>query len=180
MTRKLALTGFLGLAALCLGAHKGVAQTPCGSALTAQERIAKRDIQERIDESIDADIARDTKEGTRNLSEDFTLRLLDGTVLTRSQVLEGNEQQKSSLLMVSDRTRVKVDCLVLNGKEATVYTNQHYVRYMPDRKNGSPHEVITNITHRETWIFTSEGWKVKRVEELQEGQTLLDGQPYNP
>ena len=81
--------------------------------------------------------------------------------------------------MVSDRTRIKVDCLVLKGKEATVYTNQHYVGYMPDRKDGSPHEVITNITHRETWVFTSAGWKVKYIEELQNGPTFLDGRPYN-
>src|SRR5207237_200146 len=124
--------------------------------------------------------ARDSEAGAHNLTEDFTLRLLDGTVLNRQQALQGIEQQKSSLLMVSDRTRVVVECLVLQGGEATVYTNQHYVRYMPDRRNGSPHEVITNITHRETWVFTEEGWKVKRIEELQQGQTLLDGQPYNP
>ena len=159
-----------------------VAQTPCaqGQVSSAQERIAQRDIQELIDESIEADIARDSRAGTRNLTDDFTLRLLDGTVLNRQQFLEGNNEQKDSLLLVSDRTRVSIDCLTLKGKEATVYTNQHYVRYMPDRKDGSPHEVITNITHRETWIFTSEGWKVKHIDELQQGATLLNGQPYNP
>jgi hypothetical protein len=148
--------------------------------MSAQERIAQRDIQERIDESIEADVARDAKAGELNLTEDFTMKLLDGTVLSRQQFLQGNKEQKDSLMMVSDRTQVTTESLVLKGKEATVYTNQHYVRYMPDRKDGSPHEVITNITHRETWVFTNEGWKVRHIEELQAGPTLLNGQPYTP
>ncbi len=55
-----------------------VAQTPCshGRALSAQERIAQRDIQERLDESIEADIARDAESGARNLTDDFTVKLL--------------------------------------------------------------------------------------------------------
>lgn len=159
-----------------------VAQTPCtqGRVLSAQERIAQRDIQERIDESIEADIAKDSEAGAHNLTDEFTLRLLDGTVLNRQQFLEGNNEQKDSLLLVSDRTRTTIESLALKGREATVYTNQHYVRYMPDRKNGSPHEVITNMSHRETWVFTSEGWNVKHIDELQEGSTMLNGQPYTP
>ena len=163
------------------GANKIAAQTPCsnGRVLSAQERIAQRDIQERIDSSIEADIARDSEARAFNLTEDFTVKFLDGKLLNRQQFLAGNKEQKDSLLLVSDKTRIKIDCLVLKGKEATVYTNQHFVRYMPDRKDGSPHEVTTNITHKETWVFTSEGWKVKHIEELQRGQTLLNGEVYN-
>lgn len=165
----------------CFGA-RAAAQTPCerGRELSAQERIARRDIQERIDESVEADVAGDAEAGARGLADDFTVRLLDGTTLDRRQFLEGSMEQKAGLLMVSDRTRVVIDCLTLRGAEATVYTTQRYVRYMPDRKDGSPHEVITHMTHRETWVFTREGWKVRHIEELRRGPTLLDGQPYNP
>ena len=183
MKKQVLIIAFVTFAGLGFTTNIGVtAQTPCtkGRVLTAQERIAQRDIQERINESIEADIARDSKAGAHNLTDDFALRLLDGTVLTRQQMLESNKEQKDSLLLVSDRTHVTIDCFALRGKEATVYTNQHYVRYMPDRKDGSPHEVITNITHRETWIFTIAGWKIKYVEELQEGPTLLNGERYNP
>jgi hypothetical protein len=183
MKKQLLVVALVSFAGIGFMANvSAVAQTPCtqGHVLSAQERIAQRDIQERINESIEADIARDSEAGARNLTNDSTLRLLDGTVLNRQQFVEDNKEQKNSLLMVSDRTRITIDCLALKGKEATVYTNQHYVRYMPDRKDGSPHEVITNITHRETWVFTSDGWKVKYVEELQRGATLLNGQPYSP
>ena len=71
-------------------------------------------------------------------------------------------------------------CLVLAGKQATVYTRQQYVRTLPDRKDGSPHEVITGVKHRETWVYTNDGWASKRIEELEQGQTYLDGEPYDP
>src|SRR5215469_12585949 len=101
MTKQLLVIICLALGGPFLGVKARPAQTPCadGHSPTAQDRIAKRDIQERINDSIDADIARDTKAATRNLTEDFTLRLLDGTVLDRAQFLKSNEQQKSSLLM---------------------------------------------------------------------------------
>jgi hypothetical protein len=183
MKKHLLVVALVAFAGINLTADvSAVAQTPCsqGRSLSAQENIAQRDIQERIDESIEADVARDSEAGARNLTHDFTARLLDGTVLNRQQFLEGNQEQKDSLLLISEKTRITIDCLSLKGKEAIVYTNQHYVRYMPDRKDNSPHEVITNITHKETWVFTSEGWKVKHIEELQRGVTLLNGQPYNP
>ena len=183
MKKQILMVAFVAFASVGFRASvSAVALPPCpqGRVLSAQERITQRDIQERIDESIEADLAKDSEAAAHNLTDDFTVKLLDGTVLNRQQFLEGNKEQKDNLLMVSDRTRITIDCLTLKGIVATVYTNQHYVRYMPDRKDGSPHEVITNITHREIWVFTGEGWKVKHVEELQRGVTLLNGQPYNP
>ena len=147
---------------------------------TAQERIVQRDIQEVIDQSLEADEARDWRAQLNPLTSDFTLTLLDGTTLNRSQVQEGIRRDFDSILAISDQTSIKIDCLTLSGKQATVYTNQHYVRTMPDRKDGSPHEVITNVRHRETWIYNDRGWMVKHVAELEQGQTYLDGEPYNP
>ncbi|HXO30816.1 MAG TPA: hypothetical protein VN901_00530 [Candidatus Acidoferrales bacterium] len=46
---------------------------------------------------------------------------------------------------------------------------------MPNRKDGSPHELITNVKHRETWGYTEAGWLMKRIEEMKQGPTYLDG-----
>jgi hypothetical protein len=54
------------------------------------------------------------------------------------------------------------------------------IRTIPDGNDGSPHEVITSITHREKWVRTKDGWVGKRVEEIEQGPTYLDGEPYNP
>ena len=81
-------------------------------------------------------------------------------------------------LAVSDQTTIKIECLQLKGKEAVVVTNQRFVRTVPDRKDGSPHELITSVTHRETWVYTAHGWLTKRIEELKQGPTYLDGKLY--
>ncbi len=79
-----------------------------------------------------------------------------------------------------DRTYTRIECLTLTGNEATVYTTQQYVRTIPDRKDGSPHEVITSVRHREKWVRTKDGWVGKRVEEIEQGPTYLGGEPYKP
>ncbi|MGB9236537.1 MAG: hypothetical protein WCC04_19180 [Terriglobales bacterium] len=59
-----------------------------------------------------------------------------------------------------------------------VVTDQHFVRTVPDRKDDSPHELATNVKHRETWVYTRDGWLTKQIEELAQGPTYLDGQLY--
>jgi len=40
--------------------------------------------------------------------------------------------------------------------------------------------VITSVRHRETWVYTKDGWIAKRIEEIEQGITYLDGEPYDP
>lgn len=147
----------------------------------AQERVAKRDIQELINGGIEADEAKDETASNYIFTSDYTIKDLNGKVWTTAE-MKGKKgasgQHYAGILKISDRTRIAIECLTLNGPEATVYTNQHFVRYVPDRKDGSPHEVITNIVHREIWIFTEKGWRCKFIEELERGGTFLNGQPF--
>jgi hypothetical protein len=171
------------LGALCLsGCTQSFAQGSCDAArnLTAQERIASRHIQERIDSSLEAFAAKDMSALTAELPADFTLKTIEGTVLDRAQIAEGMRHELASVLAVSDDTYTHITCLSLRGSQATVMTEQHYVRMVPDRKDGSPHEIITNVTHREIWVYTEHGWRTKHVDEVVQGPTLLDGEPYNP
>jgi hypothetical protein len=148
-----------------------------------QEIIAKREIQMLIDQGLEADIAKDADASNYNLTEDFTIKDLDGKLWTRAE-MKGNKGIASmnyeGIIETSDKTWIKIEALTLKGLEAIVYTNQHFVRYMPDRKDGSPHEVITNIIHREIWIFGENGWKFKHIEELERGKTYLNGQVFDP
>ena len=183
-TRLATLTLFT-LAFCGLATAAPLPQAPCNatgaSKPTAQERIIQRDIQEAIDRGVEEWQAKDLDAVSREFPPDFTVRLLDGTVLNRDQVLAGMRQDLDSILSIDpDRTFTRIECLTLNGKEADVFTWQQYVRTMPDRKNGSPHEVITSVRHRETWVYTKDGWRAKRVEELEQGPTFLDGEPYDP
>ncbi len=175
---------FAGIGCL-MAAVTARAQSPCTSQSerkpTPQERIIQRDIQAAIDQQLEEFAAMDVDAATRLIPKDFSIRLLDGTTLNRDQAIAGMRQEKASVLRVdADRTYTRIECLHLTGKEATVYTFQQYVRSLPDRKDGSPHEVITSVRHRETWVYTSDGWVTKRVEELEQGPTFLDGEPFDP
>jgi hypothetical protein len=165
---------------IVLAAAAAVAQSPCvrGSQPTDQERIVQRDIQECIDESIEAAEANDLPARTHYFAPDLTLKLADGTVLDRAQIEAGMKRDSDWILSVSDQTSITIECLELKGTKAVLVTDQHFVRTVPDRKNGSPHELITNITHRETWTYTRNGWLTERIEELRQGPTYLDGKLY--
>ncbi|MFM9903777.1 MAG: hypothetical protein ACKVQJ_04305 [Pyrinomonadaceae bacterium] len=147
-----------------------------------QEAIARRDIQRLIDQSLEADLAKDETARSSIESDDWTIKELDGKIYTKKEAsnIGASANNYQGILRISDDTNINVECLTLKGKEAIVYTNQHYVRYVPDRKDESPHELITNIIHRETWIFTEQGWKMRYLEELERGKTYLDGKLYNP
>ena len=165
---------------LMLAVAVGIAQNPCARAgqLTDQERFVQREIQERIDESIEATEANDFSAKTHYFAPSLTVKLADGTVLDRKQLEEGVKRDSEWILSVSGQTRVAIECLQLKGTEAVLITDQHFVRTVPDRKDGSPHELITNVKHRETWIYTKAGWLTERIEELNQGPTYLDGKLY--
>jgi hypothetical protein len=165
------------------GVTAAPARSTCASQtapkLTPQERTTQRDIQAAIDQQIEELAAMDIDAATRLMPKDFSIRLLDGTTLDRGQAIAGMRQEKASVLRVDiDRTYTHIECLHLAGKEAIVYTKQQYVRTVPDLKNGSPHEIITSVRHREIWRYTEDGWVTKRIDELEQGQTYLDGKPY--
>ena len=147
-----------------------------------QEAIARRDIQRLTNQSIEADLAKDAEARSSIETEDLTIKELDGKIYTKAAAAQigASANNYQGILRIGNDTKIKVECLTLKGKEAIVYTNQHFVRYVPDRKDESPHEVITNIIHRETWIFTEQGWKLRYIEELERGDTYLDGKLYNP
>jgi hypothetical protein len=186
MQRDLSLGAvILLIGTIWMGAGTALARQSCATPgawkPTPQERIVQRDIQEAIDQGLEEREAKDIEALSRQISPDFTLRLVDGTTLNREQSLEGIRQDLQTVLQFhADRSYTHVECLNLAGNEATVYTKQQYVRTMPDRKDGSPHEAITSVRHRETWLYTKDRWVNRRIEEIERGTTYLDGEPYDP
>ena len=165
---------------LLFSAAAGFAQVPCArtSPLTDQEHFVREEIQSRINESIEAAEAKDLAAQMHYAAPDLTVTLVDGTVLDRKQLEEGMKRDSDWTLSVSDQTTIKIECIELKGKQAVLVTDQHFVRTVPDRKDGSPHELITNVKHRETWVYTKAGWLTERVVELKQGDTYLDGKLY--
>jgi hypothetical protein len=168
------------ITALLLIAAASAAQNLCArtSPLTDQERFIQREIQSRIDESIEAEQAKDLAAKFHYAAPNLTVKLVDGTVFDRKQIEEAMARDSDWILAVSDQTTVTIRCLELKSKKAVLVTEQHFVRTVPDRKDGSPHELITNMTHEETWVYTKDGWLTQRIVELKQGSTYLDGKLY--
>ena len=42
---------------------------------------------------------------------------------------------------------------------------------------GTPHTIHTEVTQRETWSRTPDGWRLRFVDEVRNPITLVDGHP---
>lgn len=168
----------------CMCNEDSFSQTPCARADAPRpgrrEARARREIQGRIDQTVAADKTENVEAAFRYNTPDFTAKKHDGKVLTAQQVRDGIQANYNFIISVSDRTRVRIDCLTLRGDEATVYINQHFVRTVPMAPNRTPRELVTNVTHRELWVNTRRGWMRRHIEELQPGPFFVDGKRMNP
>lgn len=161
------------------------------AALTPVERMAWREIQDRINTMSEGEEAKDFNAAMEYMADDLTLyelvekdsdrhlKEIKSKVLTRQQVAEYKKQNLDSLYSTSPETHTYIESLSLKGNIATVTIYQHYVRVMRGG-DGNPHEAITNVRHREEWIYTERGWLQKSIQEIERGATCMDGQPYNP
>ena len=154
------------------------------ASLTPAERMAWREIQERIDRMSHGEEAKDLNAAMHFMADDYTLYTLPdkgapAKTINRQQVAVYKKQNLDSLYSTSPETHTDIESLSMKGNVATVVIHQHYVRVIRGG-DGSPHEVRTSVRHRETWIYSERGWLQRSVRELERGPVFLDGQPYNP
>jgi hypothetical protein len=164
--------------------REGLSQAQQAS-LTPAERLAWREIQERIDRMSHGEEAKDLNAAMHFMADDYTLNTLpdkdspNGKVINRQQIAVYKKQNLDSLYSTSPETHTDIESLSMKGSVATVVIRQYYVRIIRGG-DGGPHEARTSVRHRETWIYTERGWLQKSVQELERGAIFLDGQPYNP
>ena len=155
------------------------------ASLTPAERLAWREIQERIDRMSHGEEAKDLNAAMHFMADDYTLNTLpdkdspNGKVINKQQIAVYKKQNLDSLYSTSPETHMDIESLSMKGNIATVIIHQHYMRVIRGG-DGSLHEVRTSVRHRETWIYTERGWLQKSVQELERGPIFLDGQPYKP
>lgn len=168
----------LAIIFLCLNILINVRETRAqnaASATTSQsEEEAKREIQARIDASIEAMKRKDMAARLAGLAPGFKGKLKDGDVVTAKDLERSFERQHLSISTISDETRTVIDNIKLNNQEATIHVSQRFVRTSPG-SDGKPVEVRTSVTHRELWVKTERGWLVKYIEELEQGPTFVGG-----
>src|SRR6185436_1492795 len=136
----------------------------------------QREIQAAIDSSIEADRRRDLATRLDLLTPDYEVVTLDGRVQGRADVERGIAAFHKATIAFGPATRTTIEKIGVSGDVATVLTNQHLVRTVRGPA-GDPVERISNIRHRETWLRTPGGWKMKRVEETEQGPVTVAGVP---
>ena len=141
---------------------------------TAVARV-KRELAERYRENEAGFFARDPDRVMRLRHPDFHTITPDGRVSNREQMYE---RTRGFIGRVErfDSLSETITALTLAGDTAHATVAQHTVRQQrfPD---GTLHEIRTSAVQRESWIRTAQGWLMWRVDEIQPGQTLVDGKP---
>ena len=159
---------FLALTFLCLNV------LAYAQKLSPEEEEAKRAIEARLADSVEAMRRHDTPARLAGFLPDWRGKKLDGEVMTLKDLEEYFRRQDGSIISVAPETGTVVDTIELKGNEATAHTSQRFVRTVRGA-DGKPAEVRSSVTHKEVWVKTERGWFSKSIEELEQGPTFVNG-----
>jgi len=171
--RQWALGGALLVAAIEVGCQqeRHEAQTPAGDSLT----VVRNELAARYTENEAGFIARDPDRVMRLRHPDFHTITPDGKASTREQMYERTRQFISHIERFDFLTET-ITGLALEGDTAHAIVDQRTIRQQR-LGDGTLHEVRTSVVQRESWIRTPKGWLLWRVDQIQPGETLVDGKP---
>lgn len=71
----------------------------------------------------------------------------------------------------------QIGTINVQGEFASADVSQKTIR-MQRFPDGKSHRVEATVIQRETWKKTAEGWKLYRVDNIRDGQILVDDRPY--
>jgi hypothetical protein len=137
--------------------------------------VARRELEARYRENEAGFLAKDPDRVMRLRHPDFHTITPDGKVSTREQMYERTRQFIGRIERWESVSET-ITALTLEGDTAHATVDQRTRRQQrfPD---GTLHEVRTSVTQRESWKRTTNGWLLWRVDEIQPGETLVDGKP---
>ena len=137
--------------------------------------IVRRELDARYAENEAGFFARDADRVMRLRHPAFHTITPDGSVSNREQMYRRTREFIGRIERFDSLSETITE-LTLAGDTAHAIVDQRTVRQqrLPD---GALHEVRTSVIQRESWIRTPEGWLLWRVDRIQPGQTLVDGQP---
>jgi ketosteroid isomerase-like protein len=111
-------------------------------------------------------------------TDDFHTITPDGKVNTRADM-----ETRTRLFLdridhfISQDNRIGT--IEVEGNLASADITQKTVR-MQRFADGTLHKVESGAVQRETWKQTTEGWKLYRVDNIRDGDLLVDDKPYKP
>jgi hypothetical protein len=165
----LVLAAVTACAAGCAGPRSA------GTAAPADSTAVKRELAARYRENEAGFFARDPDRVMLLRHPDFHAITPDGKRSTREQMYE---RTRAFIGRVErfDAITETITSLTLAGDTAHAIVEQTTKRQQrfPD---STLHEIRTSVVQRESWIRMPKGWFMWRVDQIQPGQTLVDGKP---
>lgn len=152
-------------------------ENPPATAATAPDPLAevRRQLEARYAENEAGFFARDPDRVMRLRHPDFHTITPDGKVSTREQMYQRTRDLIGRIERFDSLSEKIID-LTLEGDTAHAVVDQRTVRQQR-LDDGALHEVRTSVVQRESWVRNPEGWMLWRVDQIQPGETLLDGKP---
>jgi hypothetical protein len=137
--------------------------------------IVTQQLEARYAENEAGFFARDPDRVMRLRHPAFHTITPDGAISTREQMYDRTRNFIGRIERF-DSLSEKITALTLSGDTAHAIVDQRTVRQqrLPD---GALHQVQTSVVQRESWVRTVTGWLLWRVDQIQPGQTLVDGKP---
>ena len=111
-------------------------------------------------------------------TDDFHTLTPDGRVNTRTD-MEAYTQTFLARIDHFITMDFDIGTIEVEGDLASADVKQRTVR-MQRFPDGTIHEVDSRVVQRETWKQTADGWKMYRVDNIRDGELLVDGQPSSP
>jgi hypothetical protein len=169
--RRWALAVALVVVTAEVGCHQRLPEAPA----PAEDPVAvvRQELEARYAENEAGFFARDPDRVMRLRHPAFHTITPDGKVSTREQMYERTREFIGRIERF-DSLSETITALTLDGDTAHAVVDQRTVRQQR-LGDGTLHEVRTSVVQRESWVRTPEGWFLWRVDEIQPGQTLVDG-----
>ena len=139
--------------------------------------VVKRELEARYAENEAGFAARDPDRVMRLRHPDFHTITPDGAISTREQMYDRTRSFIGRIERFDEQSEIIKD-LTLSGDTALAIVDQRLARQQR-LEDGALHEIRTSVTQRESWIRTPEGWLLWRVDQIQPGETLVDGKALN-
>ena len=111
-------------------------------------------------------------------TDDFHTVTPDGKTNTRAD-MEARTQRLLGMIDHFISQEFVIGTIDVKGDLASADVSQKTVR-MQRFPDGSLHKVDSRVVQRETWKHTADGWKLYRVDNIQDGSIFVDDKPYKP
>lgn len=143
-----------------------------------KSKPVRKAIEDRYARNTEAFKAKDVAAIMALRADDFHTIMPDGKVNTRAD-MEAYTQRFLGRIDHFISLDFQIGNIEVQDNLASADVTQKTVR-MQRFPDGTLHKVEAGVVQRETWKKTAEGWKMYRVDNIQDGSVLVDDKPYKP